>query len=181
MLHQGDSQRCPCTQEDVWYLVRGTILNSDLFNLEMLCQLRHWLRKLCFLFLKQKCSPVTDLETGNPIQFDKSQLILAGIMAAGKEALNKLESPFQSINQLFSINCTINSYVLYRSHNRGGLISYWSSHKFYLIPKESDILTLSLSKGTFYLVLDSKVFWVFFVFVFFNVIFTWPVSQISSW
>lgn len=81
MLHQSDSQRCSPTQEDVWYLVRGTLLNSGLFNPEMLCQLRHWLRKLCFLFLKQKCSPVTDIETGSPLKFDKSQLVLAGIMA----------------------------------------------------------------------------------------------------
>lgn len=40
-------------------------LNSDLLNLEMLSQLRHWLGKLHFIFLKQKCSPVAVKETGN--------------------------------------------------------------------------------------------------------------------
>lgn len=33
----------------VWYLVRGA-LNSDLCNLEMLSQFRHWLGKLHFIF-----------------------------------------------------------------------------------------------------------------------------------
>lgn len=35
------------------YLVRWSILNSDLFGLAMLCQLRHWLRKLSFLFFSE--------------------------------------------------------------------------------------------------------------------------------
>lgn len=50
-------------------------LNSDLFHLEMHSQLRHWLGKLHFIFLKQKCSPVTAKETGSPLTFDKPHLI----------------------------------------------------------------------------------------------------------
>lgn len=116
MLHQSDSQRCPGSQEDVQYLVRGTILNSDLFNLEMLCQLRHRLRKLCLLFLKQKRFPVTDIETGNHLKFDKSQLILAGIMT-GLWQRNIQQTWVSilinwSISYFLSINCTIISYVL---------------------------------------------------------------------